>query len=63
MIKLYNYCSICLWNIAHYILYQLLNSNIKLFQSDDYIFLKIFQKINNENKIDKDEKENNENKN
>ena len=30
----------------------ILNSNIKLFQSDDYIFLKIFQKINNENKID-----------
>ena len=26
----------------------ILNSNIKLFQSDDYIFLKIFQKTNNQ---------------
>lgn len=39
----------------------ILNSNIKLFQSDDYIFLKIFQKINNENKIDYDNTEIEEN--
>jgi len=39
----------------------ILNSNIKLFQSDDYIFLKIFQKINNENKIDYNKKESEEN--
>ena len=39
----------------------ILNSNIKLFQSDDYIFLKIFQKINNENKIDYNKKESKEN--
>ena len=39
----------------------ILNSNIKLFQSDDYIFLKIFQKTNNENKIDYDKTESEEN--
>ena len=39
----------------------ILNSNIKLFQSDDYIFLKIFQKTNNENKIDYNKKESEEN--
>ena len=39
----------------------ILNSNIKLFQSDDYIFLKIFQKTNNENKIDYDNTEIEEN--
>ena len=39
----------------------ILNSNIKLFQSDDYIFLKIFQKTNNENKIDYDNTESEEN--
>ena len=39
----------------------ILNSNIKLFQSDDYIFFKIFQKINNENKIDYDNTEIEEN--
>ena len=38
----------------------ILNSNIK-FQSDDYIFLKIFQKTNNENKIDYNKKESEEN--
>ena len=39
----------------------ILNSNTKLFQSDDYIFLKIFQKTNNENKIDYDNTESEEN--
>ena len=39
----------------------ILNSNIKLFQSDDYIFLKIFQKTNNENKIDYNKKKSEEN--
>ena len=38
----------------------IVNSNIKLFQSDDYIFLKIFQKsVNQPKDIDKTKKEEN----